>query len=346
MFTDIHWGKSSNSITHNKDCLDFISWLIPYAQDPEVDAIIFLGDWFDHRTTINVATLDYSFEGAKLLNSIGKPVYLIIGNHDLYYRHTREKYSPKHLSALENIIIINENTVVPHMGDEGALICPYLFHEEYAGLVEYLDYPVWFGHFEFKGFTVTGYNMKMQHGPDHTIFQNGPKQIFSGHFHKRQRQGNVQYIGNCFPHNFADIDDTERGIALYTFDTDQLDFVDWEDCPKFQKVKLSQLLTGNVDLWQNSRVKCICDVPITYEDSLTLRPAMISGFGLREFLLEESDEISRLLLGDGSEEDSDEDSDEAVDETMDELVVKMLKGIESDNIISSTLLLDIFNKIK
>lgn len=348
MFTDIHWGKSSNSVVHNQDCINFIEWMKDEVNKNDIDAILFLGDWFDHRTTINVSTLMYSYQGAKLLNEIGLPIYLLIGNHDLFYRHNREIYSPMHLASLENIHIINETRVVEEFGEKGALLCPYLFHDEYANLVEYLDYPVWFGHFEFKGFTVTGYSMKMQHGPDHTIFENGPKQIFSGHFHKRQRQGNVQYIGNCFPHNFADIDDTDRGVAIYQFDTNDLSFINWDDCPKYQKIRLSQLLAGEVNLWYNARVKCICDVPITYEDSLTLRPAMLQEFELREFILEESDELSQLLTGDSEHGDTEESANDSSEEdtTMEDLVIKMLKGIKSDKLIDSTMLLDIYDKIR
>lgn len=41
-----------------------------------------------------------------------------------------------------------------------------------------------------------------------------PEKVFSGHFHKRQQHGNVIYPGNCFPHNYADAWDDDRGCTF------------------------------------------------------------------------------------------------------------------------------------
>jgi len=54
--------------------------------------------------------------------------------------------------------------------------------------------------------------------PDHGTVQRGDfggfDHVFTGHFHKRQTANNITYIGNCFPHNYADAGDDERGMMI------------------------------------------------------------------------------------------------------------------------------------
>jgi len=336
-FTDLHVGAKSNSQQHNEDCVNYIDWFCANVKaDPEIDYICFCGDWHEVRSAINVFTLKYSYEIATKLNDLGLPVYFIIGNHDLYHRNNRDIYSVVPFHEFENFTIIDTPTVFDNIGD-GVLMCPFLFHEEYADLVQYNKIPFWVGHFEFKGFVVTGYNITMKTGPDHTDFT-GPEDIISGHFHKRQCSGNVTYMGNTFPTNFSDAGDRERGMMVFDHDKKEKTFFDWEDCPKYIKGLLSDIVSENIKLYPNARVRCIADIPITYEESLELKKTFIEAYDLREFSIEESSEIQDALTG----------TETAVDDkdlgTVDEMVVEMLSEIESDH-IDNELLSTIYQKL-
>lgn len=346
-FTDIHWGKSNNSDIHNQDCAKFIDWVIGIVKsDPTIDSIAFLGDWFDNRAAINVKTLNASHKAAKALSELGLPIYFIIGNHDLYHRHTREVYSVISFHDLPNFRVINEPVVIEDFV-KPALFCPYLFHNEYPSLGQYLDVNTWWGHFEFRGFIVTGYNLVMHSGPDHSLYD-GPSRIFSGHFHKRQTQGNVTYIGNCFPHSFADADDVKRGVMIYDHSTDDMSFIDWEDCPKFQKVKLSVLVGEDTELYSGARVRCITDEVITYEESIVLRQMFVDRFNLREFVFEETADLEEALIGnnvDNIDTDDDDSEKDENNETVEEMVVSMLQTIDTSQIINQKLV-DIFINLR
>jgi len=92
-FTDCHFGKRNNSIQHNDDCLAFIDWFCKKVEtEGDVSHIIFLGDFFENRNAVNVLTLDYAHEGLKRLDSLGLPVYVLVGNHDLHHRENRKVY--------------------------------------------------------------------------------------------------------------------------------------------------------------------------------------------------------------------------------------------------------------
>ncbi|PPD55720.1 MAG: hypothetical protein CTY12_00240 [Methylotenera sp.] len=339
-FTDIHWGAKNNSDQHNQDCLNYIDWLCDQVKSSDVDHIIFMGDWYEVRSAINISTLTFSHEGARRLNQLNIPVFFLIGNHDLYYRHSRDIYSTITFSEFSNFTIIHEPTIINEI-ETNPLLCPYLFNHEYPSLVQYNNVKTWWGHFEFKGFIVTGYNITMQSGPDHTSFD-GPTFIFSGHFHKRQYGGNVVYIGNTFPTNFSDADDAARGMMIYDHISEDITFLDWEDCPKYIKTTLSKLLDGDTDLPKYSRVQCIVDIPITFEECAIIRQTFTDQFELREFITEESKEIATAIT------DTEFDNIEQVNETsmssVDELVIHMLNSINTEH-IDNDLLVQIYKRL-
>lgn len=337
-FTDIHWGAKSNSEVHNQDCLDYIDWFCTQAKKHKADHVIFMGDWFENRNALNVSTMTYAYQGAKKLNDLNIPVYFIIGNHDLYHRHTREIFSTLPYKEFSNFTIINEPTIIEDV-EGNPLVCPFLFHNEYPALAEFLSAASWWGHFEFKGFIVTGYSIQMPTGPSHTDFH-GPK-IFSGHFHKRQITDNVTYIGNVFPTNFSDAGDNNRGLALYDHTTQKTEFINWADCPKYTKVRLTDILDDTKIVHANSRIKCIIDVPISYEESTFLRQKFIDDFQLREFSMEESQDIVEAL----KDTEIDIDAESIKLDSVDDLVVQMINSIDTPH-IENDMLTQIYQQLK
>lgn len=338
--TDIHFGRKSNSDQHNQDCIDYLTWFCEQVkQEGDIDYIGFLGDWFETRSAINISTLDFSYEGGKLLNSLGIPVYFCVGNHDLYHRHTRAIFSTKPFQEFDNFVIINGPTVIEEIHNK-ALFCPFLFEHEYPDLAQYTNLPFWAGHFEFKGFRITGSSVLMPTGPDHTLFA-GPNHILSGHFHQRQQQDNVQYIGNTYPMDFSDANDIERGLAIYDHIKQDIKFIDWNDCPKYYKTKLSVLLDSEPDFGTKARVSCSIDVPISFEEHTVIKNQYMTEYNLRDFNTEEALEVKEAVSSDSYEEDSDE-NDSIYD--VDELVVKMLNSINTDH-IDNNILIQEYNRL-
>lgn len=344
--TDIHFGKKGNSNEHNEDCLRYLKWFISKAQEYEVDYISFLGDWHENRSAINILTLNYSQQGAELLNSVGVPVYMVIGNHDLYYRHSREIFSVQHFNSLKNFNIFQNPTVVKDITDD-VLFSPYLFHQEYETLHQYKNVPLWAGHFEFKGFRLTGHSVVMKEGPDHTAFK-GPKHIWSGHFHQRQRKDNAFYIGNTFPMDYSDAGDFERGAMIYDHAKQEMFFEDWPDCPKYITGKLSQVLDNQIVMHEQARMRVAIDVQVSYEDRLQLHQKYMTEYNLREFDMIESNDIKQAL----TETELDQASLEVLEElqeqgttSTDEIVVNLLKQIQTEQ-IDNDLLVNIYTNIK
>lgn len=337
MFTDIHFGRQNNSETHNNDCLNFIRWFCEEVKsDPEIDCIFFLGDWHEQRAAINGMTLHYSQLGANMLNDLGLPIYFVVGNHDLYYRNNRDIFTTVIFDKLEQFTLVDKPVVIE---DNKCVVAPFLFEEEYEEFFrQYKGYDVIAGHFEFKGFVLTGETFVKEHGPDPDKYSKH-KKIFSGHYHKRQSKGNVHYIGNAFPADFSDANDEKRGMAVYDFRTDDLEYLNWKECPKYIKAKLSDLLTKPKKLLSsNARVRVIVDQTITMTENNEIRKMFSEKYGLREITLEEQiEELPELS-------DIEKEVEELHLESVNEIVPELLRRIKSEKIDSETLV-DIYKKL-
>jgi DNA repair exonuclease SbcCD nuclease subunit len=333
LWSDIHFGKKNNLEQHNKDCLDFIEFFCSEVKkDKDITHIAFLGDLFESRSAINVLTLNYAHIGLTKLDSLGLPIIHIIGNHDLYHRTSRKIHSAEVFKNLENFIIISEPTVIDNI-----LFCPYLFKHEYPTLVEYKNIPIWLGHFEFKGFIVTGSFNKMEHGPDHTLFKD-QNLIISGHFHKRQIRDNVIYIGNTFPMDFGDAGDLDRGMAILDVEKTNINFINWENCPGYFKTSLKKIINGEWVPRKNSRIRCTLDLDITYNEAQILKEEFLKTYNLREFIIEENIEEKKEAL----------EGDNNIDiniSNIDEMVETLLTKVTDTTTISSNTLIEIYKKL-
>jgi DNA repair exonuclease SbcCD nuclease subunit len=340
MFTDIHFGARGNSQQHLDDCLEFIDWFCEQALQHNVDGVAFLGDWFESRESIMLHTLNASHDAACRLNSLGVPVFFITGNHDIRFKTSREVSSTIIFSELSNFNVIRDTPFEVQMGKNKSVFMPFCFHEEYGENSNYINtFDYVFGHFEFKDFIVTGKTVKLEHGPDHKMF-NQPKRIFSGHFHKRQLEGNVCFIGNPFPTNYGDVMDTERGMCIFDTDTNKVSFLNFQG-PSFYYSSLLDLIE-RVDFPPKSNVKCYVDVALTYSEIQQIRDEYIKQFDLREFVVEDSFSATEMERQDGGviEDVSRMSTKDAVTK----IISEKLELLNSS--IDRTKLIEIFNRLE
>lgn len=338
MFTDIHFGARSNSDQHLQDCLDYIDWFCELAKTEKATHIAFLGDWFENRNAINVRTLKYSQEAARRLDALGLPIYFIIGNHDLYHRSNRSVFSTDGFSDLKNFHLINEPVeIAPDM-----FMSPFLFKDEYPQLAEKINsYKYVLGHFEFRDFVVTGADRRLEHGPDASQFT-GPKYLLSGHFHLRQVNKNVVYIGNTFPTTYGDAGDDQRGAAMLTTADEELVFFNYENAPMFYKTRLTQVLAGDVDFKHGARVRCVLDADVSYSDVQALREEMMTTFELREFSVQEDIQSKQDAVMNGAELEGELDLS-SLDSTVRQLIHE---GVTPTPTIDPNFLVSLYEDLK
>jgi hypothetical protein len=122
-------------------------------------------------------------------------------------------------------------------------------------------------------------------------------------------------------------------MMMYTYDTDNVAFIDWAECPTYIKTTLSEVIKDPKILKHGSVVNCIVDMDITYEDSIQLQIQLSEKRKLRELNLQENPEHMAALEG----TDIDDDDLNSLD-TTDEMVIAMLNKIEADTINNDRLI--------
>ena len=257
VFTDIHFGLKSNSQTHNDDCLSFVKWATKLAKENNCETAMFLGDWHNHRASINIVTLNYSLRALEHLNDNFNRVFFIPGNHDLYYRDKRDIQSVEWAKHLPNVVICNDWL---HDGD--VIVAPWLVGEDYKRIPK-LSAKYMFGHFELPHFKMNAMVEMPDHGEIKREDFGGIGHVFSGHFHKRQTYKNITYIGNCFPHNFADNHDDERGAMIIEWGKEP-EYHAWPDQPRYRVLRLSDVINNAPEvLAKNMHVRVELDIDIS-----------------------------------------------------------------------------------
>ena len=328
-FTDIHFGLKSNSATHNQDCEEFVDWFIAKAKEEGAETCIFLGDWHHNRNSINLITLDTSIRCLEKLGAAFDQFFWFPGNHDLFYKDKREIHSSAFGKHIPGVTVVDGITTL----DDVTLV-PWLVGDEWKTMRELKSKYV-FGHFELPLFYMNAMVQMPDHGELRREDFTGPDYVFSGHFHKRQSNTNIVYIGNAFPHNYSDAWDDDRGMMILEWGG-KPEYHIWEDAPKFRTIKLSDLIDRKDDVLKSKMyLRVNLDLPITFEEANFIKEDFSSNYDIREMsLIQEKTTLEGIV----------DDSEDAKFESVDQIVTEQLINIESGQ-FEQKLLLDIYNNL-
>ena len=326
VFTDIHFGLKSNSSIHNQDCEDFIDWFIMTAKEQGCETAIFTGDWHHNRNSLNITTMDYSLRALEKLGQAFENFYFFPGNHDLYYKDKRDIHSVEFGKFIPGITVIHKPMTIGNV-----TLCPWLVGEEWKQVGKKGGKYI-FGHFELPNFFMNA----MVQMPDQGELQldnfANYELGFSGHFHKRQCRGNMHYIGNAFPHNYADTWDDDRGMMTLEWDG-KPQYISWPEQPTFRTIKLSQLFDEcDIILKPKQHLRVTLDINISFEEASFIKEKYITDYNLRELTLIAEKKVVEINT----------DIDVQTFESIDQIVSSQIVSIESDT-YNKNILLSIYS---
>jgi DNA repair exonuclease SbcCD nuclease subunit len=330
VFTDIHLGMKGNSRVHNQDCEDYINWYIEQAKANNCETGIFCGDWHHNRNSLNLTTMDTTIRLLEKLGESFEKFYMFAGNHDLYYKDKRDVKSTEFAKHIPGITIVDEIQVI-----EDVALVPWLVGDEWRR-IEKLQAKYLFGHFELPSFYMNAMVQMPDHGELKSEHFKNQEYVFSGHFHKRQKQGKIHYIGNAFPHNYADAWDDDRGMMILDRENDaEPEYINWSECPKYRTVKLSQLIDQKDSLIKPSMyLRVTLDIDISYEEATYIKETFIEQYKCREITLIPQKHIEEINT----------DLDIEQFESVDQIVSNEIQAIDSEQ-FNKKLLLDIYNEL-
>ena len=330
VFTDIHYGMKGNSRVHNQDCENFVDWFIETAKENGCETGIFCGDWNHNRNSLNLTTMDSGLRSLEKLGAAFEQFFIFAGNHDLYYKDKRDVKSTEFAKHIPGITVINDIFVK----DDVALI-PWLVGEEWKR-IEKIQSKYIFGHFELPSFYMNAMVQMPDHGELRAEHFKNQEYVFSGHFHKRQKQGKIHYIGNAFPHNYADAWDDDRGMMILDRENNlPPQYINWKDCPKYRTVKLTQLIDEKDKIIKsNMYLRVTIDLPISYEEANFIKENFIQTYNCREIVLIPQHQIEEINT----------ELDISQFESVDTIVANEIMVLDSKN-IDKKLLLDIYSEL-
>lgn len=221
LLCDTHWGEQQDSQALQRNMERFYKeTLFPYLKDHQINKVIHLGDVFHNRKKIDMYTAQVARESFfEPLQSNSIEMDIIAGNHDLYFR---ERSST---SALNEIVDFYDNIRVFTEAGHGRFgyYIPWINKTNRERMFEEISKQNGidaFGHLDLKGFQMYR-TSKSLHGDDPKLFSNF-RHVYTGHFHHKNSQGNITYLGSTGQYTWADAGDT-RGFHIY--DGEDVEFV-------------------------------------------------------------------------------------------------------------------------
>ena len=128
VFTDLHFGIHSNSQSYIDICTNTLKWISRYCKDNSIKDILFMGDFFDSRASIDVKTLNFATQSLYELVDGGVNVKMILGNHDIYLRDSTSIHSLLAFGGRNGIEIIDSPELYGICGcDFHAMILPWMY---------------------------------------------------------------------------------------------------------------------------------------------------------------------------------------------------------------------------
>lgn len=224
ILNDTHCGiRNSSDIFIKYQERFYEEVFFPYLLENNIEKIIHLGDYYEHRKFINFKALNSNRKVfLQKLREYNIHMDIIPGNHDTYFKNTNELNSLKELLGhyMNEVNIVMKPSILKYDETEIALI-PWIAPDVEKETEEFLKNckaRVIGGHFELNGFDMYR-GMPCHDGMDKGSLDRY-ELVLSGHFHTKSQQGNIHYLGSQMEFFWNDAGDNKY---FHVLDTDTLD---------------------------------------------------------------------------------------------------------------------------
>lgn len=228
LITDTHFGaREGRGIFHDYFAKFYTNTFFPILKKEGINSVLHLGDLFDRRKYIDYYSLkrsrEYFFDP---LQAADITMHCLVGNHDIALRNTLEINSPELLlQEYKNVIPITDPTTL-NFGRTKFLMMPWICADNYdISMIELKSSKadICCGHFEISGFSM--YKGMESHGGFSADEFSRFDMVFSGHYHHRNSNGRIHYIGNPYELTHMDYNDP-RGFHILDTEDQSLVFVE------------------------------------------------------------------------------------------------------------------------
>ena len=107
LVSDLHFGAKDSDRIFQDSQFAFMEQMVNDCKERGIEKIFVLGDLFDTRHAVNVLTINRVIDFFK--RHEGEVIwYIILGNHDLYYKNSMDISSLVVLDRIKNVCIIDK----------------------------------------------------------------------------------------------------------------------------------------------------------------------------------------------------------------------------------------------
>ena len=226
---DVHFGVRGDSVEFFNYFLKFVDDVFfPFIKNNKIKNVVMVGDVFDRRKFVNFNILNEAkVNFFDKLSALCENVYIILGNHDVYYKQTLRVNSPVLLlDSYPNFHVIDSFSEVNFDGvwvDMVPWVCDENRADSVAGMAS-SESSICIGHFELSGFQMDKGNYFKGDGIDKDIFLKY-RTVLSGHFHHKNDDGHIFYVGSPYEMTWADYGN-KKGFHVFDLKTKKLDFIE------------------------------------------------------------------------------------------------------------------------
>lgn len=235
IFSDIHIACHKKRLDRLQDCLKCLEWVFDTAKQRGVKNIIFGGDLYQDRQKIDLLTYHLTFDVFKKHCDGSVNVYLLLGNHDLWYYDRWDINSVKPMSALPGVHVIEQPTTLEIDGEKIDFL-PYT-HDPITHLKDLKRTgggKLLIAHLAVDGAVLnstfaTYSDVIIEHDGDMVRVGSdqfdGWEQVFLGHYHCEQKLSpTVEYVGSPLELTFGEAFQ-EKHVILYDLKTGDREYV-------------------------------------------------------------------------------------------------------------------------
>lgn len=243
--SDIHFGAKSASTEWSGNMIGYFeNFFFPLAKQEFADGfnpvIVVAGDFFDNRQHIDIDIMSKAMDIMEKMSSIC-PVYMMVGNHDIYKKKDTDVTSLRIFEKYNNVTVIPDKLCLSIKDDHSFLLVSWVgdFSKENKLIAKYKDkYEYIVLHTEISGMNYDN-GRPIVNGINLSAVDDNCR-IISGHIHKRQGNEKAMYLGSPYMLTRSDIGN-EKGIYCFRVDNNSIfvKFTQNDYSPKFVKYNFS-----------------------------------------------------------------------------------------------------------
>jgi len=270
--SDVHFGIRNGTIEWLENQRSyfkefFIPLLKQQKKQKQKPCVVVAGDYFDNRQNVDIAVLNTAIDIMAEMAFVC-PVYVMIGNHDIYKKSDTDITSLRPMIDMKNVTLIYDRMELEIKGGKRFLLVSWVGDMKKENKIitdnkDKFDYLVF--HTELAGMTYAN-NRPIINGLQIDLCDDNCR-ILSGHIHKRQETKKGLYFGSPYQMERSDIGD-QKGIYIFTVEGENMTrtFVENNYSPKFLCVRFGDI-GRNPEKWKDIVANNYVDIVFTEDET-------------------------------------------------------------------------------